>query len=1112
MRAALGEATVISPIERADFLGVTPMERLRKHGLLRSVARRFGRRDLLARRAIPRRDGGRPSRLGRLTGKAVPLPVRPWSAYLAGVSVLTAAYILGHFVRLHWLNSGPVYNVIGGSAVVALIVGVRKNSQDRRLPWYLFALAQAFFVTGDVLAYNYQRLFGSALPFPSIADAFYLAVGPLLVAGLLMLVRERTETRSRASLIDALIVTVAAAALSWVYLMAPYAHDHTLKLTTKLTSIAYPLTDILILGVLLRMAVGSRRRGLAFGLLVCGTGALLLTDTIYGWKLLHGGYNTGGVLDAGWATFYGFLGAAALHPSMRKLVERAPDVGDRLTTRRLSLLTCATLTAPILLVARGSAVGSLDGYVLVAASVTLFALVLLRMTGLVHRNEEAVRSEAALRIGGEALVTAVGREEIYSAALRTARSLVHEDVTVRLYLNEGGEGQLTVVSSSDGAVVSNPALCLAELPATVRERLDSHRVVTFEQSGESVFLAPLFFQGEVVGLLSALSRTRLRRAAAESLATLATGVALALQSAALSEEAAYQRSEARLSSLVKNASDVICIVAEDGGIHYLSPSIQRMLGYLPSVLADGCFTDIVEPNERTRVLAFIAATAAQRGSQPHAVEFRMRHAEQGWRYVEVLATNLLADEAINGIVLNIRDVTERKAFEAELEHQAFHDTLTGLANRALFRNRLEHALAGQDRDSATVAVLFVDVDDLKDVNDSLGHAAGDKVLREVGRRLDDCMRGVDTAARIAGDEFAVLIHGSESETQSIEIARRIINALAVTLSLEGKQVQITASMGIAFNSGGPARANAEELMRDADAAMYMAKRSGKGGYEVFQSEMHAQALARLELKGDLQRAIEADEFTVRYQPIMDLARHDIAGMEALARWEHPIRGTVSPAEFIPLVEQSGLIVPLGRHILREACRQAVLIQHECPREPALSISVNVSAFQLQRAQFVDEVRDVLQETRIEPSSLILELTESVLMRNMDLSISRMSALRSLGVRLAIDDFGTGYSSLVYLRTLPVDILKLDRSFLADQSDQATMMIAAVVQLARIFNLQSVVEGIETDASLARLRDAQCDFGQGFYFAKPLLGEDLMTFALEQTRVCGASGATSLAVA
>jgi diguanylate cyclase (GGDEF)-like protein/PAS domain S-box-containing protein len=1033
-----------------------------------------------------------------LAGKLRPHRLHAWSAYLVGVVGLTTAYIAAHFVGLHWLNSGPVYNVIGGSAVVALIVGARKNSQDRRLPLYLFALAQAFFVTGDVLAYNYRGFFGSALPFPSIADVFYLAVSPLLVAGLLLLMRDRNEPRSRAGLIDALIITVAAAALSWVYLMAPYAHDHTLQLSTKLTSIAYPLADILVLGVLLRMAVGRRRPGLAFGFLVSGTAALLLTDTIYGWKLLHGGYATGGVLDAGWVAFYGLLGAAALHPSMRRLAERAPDPDDGLTRTRLALLTCATLTAPIMLIARGALGGSLDGYVLGAASMILFALVLLRMTGLVHRNEEAVRREAALRMGGEALVKAIGREQIYSAAMTTARSLVDDNVTARLYLADGGERQLTAVGSTDGDAASLPPLRLGELPARVREAVDEHRVVTLEQSGQSVLLAPLFIREQVTGLLSALSPTRLKRAAEESLATLATEVALALQSAALTEAALYRRSEARLSSLVQNASDMICIVGEDGAIHYVSPSVQRMFGHAQADLADGRLVDIVHPDEQQRVLACIKATAAQPVGDPQKVEFRVRHAERGWRDVEALVTNLLGDVAVNGIVLNIRDVTERQAFEAELEHQAFHDALTGLPNRALFHNRLEHALAGQHRDSLPVAVLFLDIDALKDVNDNLGHAAGDKVLQEVGRRLADCMRGVDTAARVGGDEFAVMIHGSQSEVHSIEIAQRVTSALALALTLDGKQVTVAASVGIAFsNRQGSVCRDAEELLRDADAAMYMAKQSGKGGFQVFQPDMHAQALARLELKADLQRAMEAREFTLRYQPIVDLSRGDMAGIEALARWEHPTRGTVSPAEFIPLVEETGLIVSLGHRILREACQQAVLLQHECPRDPPLSISVNVSGFQLQRPEFVDQVREVLQETGIVPGSLILELTESVMMQDMDLSILRMDALRSLGVRLAIDDFGTGYSSLMYLRTLPVDILKIDRSFLTDPSPEAIRLIAAVVQLARIFDLQAVVEGIEDEICLERLRDTRCDFGQGFYFSKPLSGEEVLTFAAQQ---------------
>ena len=569
----------------------------------------------------------------------------------------------------------------------------------------------------------------------------------------------------------------------------------------------------------------------------------------------------------------------------------------------------------------------------------------------------------------------------------------------------------------------------------------------------------------------------------------------------MTEEALYRRSEARFSSLVKNASDVICILGEDGAIRYVSPSVQRMFGHVSSVLAGGRFIDIVHPDERRRVLALIAETAAQPAGDPQKAEFRVRHAEQGWRDVEALVTNLLEDDAVNGIVLNIRDVTERKAFEAELEHQAFHDALTGLPNRALFQNRLEHALAGQRRDSLPVAILFLDIDALKEINDTLGHAAGDKVLQEVGRRLDDCMRAVDTATRMGGDEFAVMIQDSKSEMHSIEIAQRVIDALALAFSLDGKRVTVATSMGIAFsNRGGSVCLDAEELLRDAEAAMYMAKQSGNGAYQVFQPDMHAQALARLELKADLQRAMDAQEFTLRYQPIIDLTRGDMAGMEALVRWEHPTRGTVSPTEFIPLAEETGLIVSLGHDILRQACRHAVLLQRACPREPPLSISVNVSGFQLQRPEFIDEVRGVLAETEIVPSSLILELTESVMMQDMDLSISRMNALRSLGVRLAIDDFGTGYSSLTYLRTLPVDILKIDRSFLADPRPEATLLIAAVVQLARIFTLEAVVEGIENEDYLDRLTDIPCDFGQGFYFAEPLTGDEVMTIASQQSHM------------
>jgi diguanylate cyclase (GGDEF)-like protein/PAS domain S-box-containing protein len=886
---------------------------------------------------------------------------RAWWLYLGVMALLTGGCLLAHVSGQPWLNSGPVYNLIAASTIVAVVVGAMRNSPRRRLPWGLFAVGQGLFLAGYVLADNYERLFGTALAFPSIADPFHLAFYPFLVAGMLLLIHERNATRDRASLIDALIITVALATLLWVYLIAPYADGHTTSLLRTLTSIAYPIMDILVLGVVARVAAGSHRREPAFVLLVSATVVLLLSDVLYGVQLLESAYSPGGLVYAGWAVFSVLLGAAALHPSMALLTEPAPEPDGRLTRARLALLSCASLTAPLVIVEREALHEQLDLYVLIGASAVLFPLVIMRMAEAVRRHEEATRREAAL-----------------------------------------------------------------------------------------------------------------------------------------TEEILHQRSEARLSSLIKNASDVICIVGQDAVVRYVSPSVEQMFGYLPDGLHGDRLLDIVHPDDAQLVLAFVAAIAGQPPGQPSTAEFRVRHSAQRWREVEALGTNLLADEAIEGIVINIRDISERKAFQAELEHQAFHDTLTGLPNRALFRNRVAHALAARRRENLPVAVLFLDVDDFKIVNDSLGHVAGDELLQELARRLQDCMRPVDTAARLGGDEFAILIHDAESELHSIEIAHRLMSALAVSMTIEGRDVAVASSIGIAFSDHGMVSAqDADELLRNADAAMYMAKECGKGGYQVFQPEMHAKALARLELKTDLQRALDAGEFTLRYQPIMDLARGDMAGMEALVRWEHPARGTVPPVEFVPLLEDTGLIVPAGHHILREACRWAAHMQRECPREPPLSISVNVSAFQLQRPEFIDEVRGALQDSGIAPGSLILELTESVMMQDMELSLLRLKALRALGVRLAIDDFGTGYSSLNYVRQLPVDILKIDRSFLSDPNPEVAELTAAIVQLARIFKLKAVAEGIENPRQLERLLDINCDFGQGFHFAKPLFGEEILAMALSQ---------------
>ncbi len=1048
--------------------------------------------------------------VGSATKASSRFTLHSWWVYLCAMALLTGGYAFGQISGPAWLKSGLVFNLIGGATIAALIVGGRKNSGRSCLPWYLFAVGQGLFVTSDVLSSNYERLFGHAMTFPSIADPFHLAFYPFLVAGMLLLIHERDEGRDRDGLIDALIVTAALATLLWVYLIAPYADSETSSLLKSLTSIAYPAMDILVLGVVARVAAGSHRREPAFVFLLSGTVALLLSDAFHGLRLLDGGYDTAGILDTGWAIYYTLLGASALHPSMRQLSEPGPEPDGRLTRARLMLLTCASFTAPLLIFVRSAINDQLDIYVLVGASALMFALVLLRMAGIVRRNEEATRREAALRIAGEALVSAATREEVYVAALQAARSVVEEPVTACLYITEEEGGMLVPVGASDDRdPASLPKLHREELPEHVLRRIPGNRVLTLDGPGQAMSLSPLFVRDRLTGTLAVLAPGPLPSAAQASLATLATEVALALQTVALAEESVSQRSEERLSALITNASDVICIVAADTVVSYVSPSVERTFGYRPDALEGRKLGELVHPDEVQRLIALFASVAAQPAGERSTAEFRVRHAHKDWREVEVLGTNLLADETIAGIVLNIRDISERKAFQAELEHQAFHDTLTGLPNRALFRNRVEHALASQRRDHLPVAVLFLDVDDFKNVNDSLGHAAGDEVLQELGRRLEDCMRPVDTAARLGGDEFAILIHDAESELQSVEIAHRVMDKIEEPIALPSRDVVLATSIGIAFSDQTMiSRSDAEELLRNADAAMYMAKENGKGHYQIFQPEMHTKALARLELKTDLQRALDCGEFTLRYQPIMDLTRGDMAGMEALVRWEHPIRGTVLPLEFVGLLEDTGLIVPVGRHVLREACAWAGHMQRECPRDPPLSMAVNVSAHQLQRPEFIDEVRSALQDTGIVPSSLTLELTESVMMQDMELSLMRLNGLRALGVKLAIDDFGTGYSSLNYIRQFPVDILKIDRSFLSDPNPETTELTAAIVALARIFKLKAVAEGIENPSQLELLRDMNCDFGQGFHFAKPLHGEEILAMASAQPAAALALAAQS----
>ncbi|MGI8424377.1 MAG: EAL domain-containing protein [Chloroflexota bacterium] len=437
-----------------------------------------------------------------------------------------------------------------------------------------------------------------------------------------------------------------------------------------------------------------------------------------------------------------------------------------------------------------------------------------------------------------------------------------------------------------------------------------------------------------------------------------------------------------------------------------------------------------------------------------------------------------------GAVVAMHDVTERREMEEQLHRQAFHDAVTGLANRALFTDRLEHALSRRGSPEQLLALLFLDLDDFKAINDFLGHQVGDEVLNQVGQRLQQSVRAADTVARFGGDEFAVLLEDVDRDTTT-RTASRIFKALRAPVTVDGRQVSVSASIGIAVATGADHRA--EVLLRNADVAMYRAKTRGKNRHELFDSDMGLAEIERVALKADLGNALGARQLTLHYQPIVELGTEAIVGMEALLRWKHPVRGMVGPATFVPLAEETGLIVPIGRWVLREACRQMVRWERKFNAAPDFTIGVNLSARQLADPDLERDVVAALGESGLAPERLTLEITESLLVDDPDGAIVKLGALKELGVRLAIDDFGTGYSSLSYLTRFPIDILKIDKSFVdtLGDADQGSAVARLIVDLGQTLGMQVVAEGIERPEQATRLREMGGTLGQGYLFGRPL---------------------------
>jgi diguanylate cyclase (GGDEF)-like protein/PAS domain S-box-containing protein len=554
--------------------------------------------------------------------------------------------------------------------------------------------------------------------------------------------------------------------------------------------------------------------------------------------------------------------------------------------------------------------------------------------------------------------------------------------------------------------------------------------------------------------------------------------------------------------ITENAADMIAVVDREGNRLYNSPAYEKVLGYSAEELSSGSSIEQIHPSDREAVLQ--AAAKAHTTGRGERLEYRMRHKDGSWRILESTASPIHnAEGAVEKLVIVNRDITERKRAEEMLAHSAFHDGLTDLPNRTLFLDRLQHALIRARRHSDyQFAVLFVDVDEFKVVNDSLGHSAGDELLMQIAKRLTACFRETDTIARsetgdnfelrpsdgglarLGGDEFTVLLEDVFKPSDAIRVAQRIQEKLALPFVVGGQQIVIAASIGIVASSS--SYAGAEDLLRDAEIAMYRAKRTGKARCEVFDPAMHSSAVRRLKLETDLRRGLKNGELVVYYQPIISLRSGKIVGFEALSRWQSP-DGMVPPAEFIPVADETGLILPINRALLLEACQHLRSWQSHFDCDPPLMMSMNITSKQFAHPELAKEIGTILQQTGVAPSTVNLEIIETIAMGDADHALAVLSDLKALGVRLSIDDFGTGYSSLSRLPRFPVDALKIDRIFVSNMnSDHDNYeIVRLIIMLAHSIGLKVVAEGTETEEQIAELKRLGCEMAQGYFFSPPV---------------------------
>ncbi|GAA1376562.1 hypothetical protein GCM10009661_44940 [Catellatospora chokoriensis] len=965
-----------------------------------------------------------------------------------------------------------IWTSIGLISVAAIVVGVRRNRPARTWPWLLIAAGVFLSIAGEAI-YDLLTYAGEVDgPYPSVADVFYLGMYPPLVAGMFGLSRNVARTRVPLLPVDAMVILGGLGLLSWVFLISPHLFDPGLSLLQRVLIVAYPVGDLLVLAIVARLVI-VHGFSPAVVLLCVGAVGLLVADTAYGTEQLHGHGQASWPARVAWLLCYGGWAAAALHPSMAELTRPARVVSAEVCIGRQVSLLAACLLPQALLVfeaARGrvphaSAIGVAAGITALLFAIRLFGLLADHRR---HSDRAEIVRAASAQLASARDVPAV-RAALQDAVERLAGNTPH---TVEVIINDGGHHDVfTPRDAPDVPIVASGALPtdigLPTGPAT------------------SALLCPLRLdeRGPAdadLGMVILRSSGRQLEVLEAPVQTLASSAAQALERLSLTAEITRRDSEQYFRALVQNAADVILIV-EPGSwrVRYASPSAARLFG--PVTPLGRPLLDLVAPE--CQETAREQLTSAEVDT-PQPSDWVM--AGDGARVqVEAVCQDLSGEPAVAGIVVTLRDVTEQRRLQRRLTYLAYHDSLTGLANRVAFRSRLQEAIDQARMSGLLAGVLFVDLDDFKIVNDTLGHETGDRLLRDVAKRLSATLPPHDTPARLGGDEFAVLVEGAPDISTIETTAQHLVTALDRPFTLDGRPLPGRASIGVSCTADA---ANAVDLLRQADLALYAAKAEGKGCWRRYDASLGAHAVQRMQLRSELERAAADGQLFLEYQPIVRLADAVTVGFEALVRWNHPTRGRLGPADFIDIAEESDTILAIGTWVLREAVATAATWHTNARTAPY--VSVNVSVRQFHAEGFADAVRQTLADAALPADRLMLEITESLLLADDEQVWHDLGKLRRTGVRMAIDDFGTGYSALNYLRHMPLDVLKLDRVFVSTitTSNQQADFVAGIIKLAETMHLEVVAEGIEQPAERDLLRAAGCRYGQGYLYSKPLTAE------------------------